>query len=199
MDFDTDIHSLEASLNDISSNNEETTIKLKGVVEKYGLADIKAKTVLSNFKDKTDVSVNFENLDIRSFSPYTGKFIGRKIADGRLWLDLNYDITDSQLSSTNRIRIKDIKLGSDVNSSDAMKLPIELAIALLEDSSGMIDVNIPVTGDINNPEFKLGGAIGKAIANVIINIVTAPFRFLGALLGIEGDELGSVEFRYGRQ
>ena len=196
LNFDTNIHSLNALVNDLSSKNEEASIKLNGVIEKYGLANIEAKTILSNFKNKTDVSIKFQNLDVRSFSPYSGKFIGQKIADGRLWLDLNYNISNAQLSSTNNIKLKNLTLGEDVNSTDAMSLPVGLAIALLEDSDGLIDLDVPVVGNMDQPQFELGGVIWKTLGNVITNIVTAPFRFLGSLLGMDSDELGTVEFNF---
>jgi len=194
--FNTNIHTLRAKIEDLSSKNEETSIVLKGVVEKYGVAHIKAKSILSNFKDKTDVSVNFENLDVRSFSPYSGKFIGQKIQDGKLWLKLDYKIKNSQLLSTNNLKLKNLTLGDEVESPDAMSLPVGLAIALLEDSDGLIDVDVPITGDMANPEFELSGVIWKTLGNIITNIVTAPFSFLGSLLGLDSDELGKVEFHF---
>ena len=196
LNFDTKIHSLNAVINDLSSKNEETDITLKGTIDKYGLANINAKSILANYKNKTDVSINFENLDVRSFSPYSGKFIGQKIADGRLWLNLNYNITNAKLSSTNNIKLKNLTLGEDVNSTEAMSLPVGLAIALLEDSEGLIELDVPVKGDMENPEFELGGVIWKTLGNVITNIVTAPFRFLGSLFGFDSDELGTIEFNY---
>ena len=196
LNFDTKIHSLHAMINDLSSKNEETNIKLTGTIDKYGLANINANSILADYKNKTDVSINFENLDVRSFSPYSGKFIGQKISDGRLWLNLNYNITNSKLSSTNNIKIKDLTLGEDVNSTDALSLPVGLAIALLEDSDGLIELDVPVKGDMENPEFELGGVIWKTLGNVITNIVTAPFRFLGSLFGLDSDELGTIEFNF---
>jgi len=196
LNFDTKIHSLNAKINDISSKNKEADISLNGTIDKYGLAKINAKSVIADFKDKTTVSVNFENLDVKSFSPYSGKFIGQKIADGRLWLDLNYSISKAHLLSTNNIKIKNLTLGEDVESEEAMSLPIGLAIALLEDSDGLIELDVPIKGDMENPEFELGGVIWKTLGNVITNIVTAPFRFLGSLLGMDSDELGTIEFNF---
>ncbi|MGB3752121.1 MAG: DUF748 domain-containing protein [Arcobacteraceae bacterium] len=194
--FDTNIHTLRAKVEDLSSKNDETTIVLKGVVEKYGVANIKAKSILSNFKDKTNVTVNFENLDVRSFSPYSGKFIGQKIQDGRLWLKLDYKINNAQLLSTNNIKLKNLTLGEDVDSPDAMSLPVGLAIALLEDSDGLIDVDVPITGDMADPKFELSGVIWKTLGNIVTNVVTAPFSFLGSLLGLDSDELGKVDFHF---
>jgi len=196
LNFDTNIHGLHAVIHDLSSKNDEANLQIKGIIEQYGLANIKAKTILSNFKNKTDVSINFENLDVRSFSPYSGKFIGQKISDGRLWLDLNYNISNGQLSSSNNIKLKNLTLGEDVNSTEAMSLPVGLAIALLEDADGLIELDVPIKGDMENPEFELGGVIWKTLGNVITNIVTAPFRFLGSLLGMDTDELGNVAFSF---
>jgi len=196
LNFNTKIHTLSATVNDISSKNKKTEIKLTGTIDKYGQATIDATSLLSNFKNKTDVVVKFENLDVKSFSPYSGKFIGQKIADGRLSLDLNYNINDAQLSSTNNIKIKDLTLGEDVKSKDALSLPVGLAIALLEDSDGLIDLDVPVVGDMSNPSFQLSGVIWKTLGNVITNIVTAPFKFLGSLLGLDSDELGHIEFNF---
>jgi hypothetical protein len=196
LNFDTNIHGLNATIHDLSSKNDEASIKIKGVIEKYGLADIEAHSILSNFKNMTDVKINFKNLDVSSFSPYSGKFIGQKIADGRLWLALNYSIRNAQLSSTNNIKIKNLTLGEDVNSPEAMSIPVGLAIALLEDGDGLIDLDVPVKGNMDKPQFELSGVIWKTLGNIITNIVTAPFRFLGSLLGLDSDELGIITFNF---
>ncbi len=195
--FATKIHSLKANIKDISSNDAHTKLKLNGIVDEYGMATIVGDINLVNFKKRTDVKVDFENLDITSFSPYSTKFIGNKIDKGKLWLDLNYQIRNSKLNSTNNMRIKNLTLGEKIESKDAVDLPIGLFIALLEDSDGFIEVDVPVKGDIDNPDFQLGGAIWSAVGNIITNIVTAPFRFLGSLFGIDSDELGSIDFDYG--
>ena len=196
--FATKIHSLKANVKNISSSDATTNVKLTGIVDEYGMATITGDINTANFKKQTDIKIDFENLDVTSFSPYSGKFIGNKIAKGKLWLDLTYKIRDSNLTSANNMRIKDLTLGEKVESVDAVDLPIGFVIALLEDSDGFIDVDVPVQGNIDNPEFKLGGAIWGAVGNVITNIITSPFRFLGSLLGIDSDELGSLDFEYGQ-
>jgi|GEM_PF-2505948 len=198
LNFATKIHSLTANVKNVSSDDSLTNVKFTGIVDEYGMATIIADINPTNFKKQTDVKVDFENLDVTSFSPYSGKFIGNKIAKGKLWLDLTYKIRDSNLTSANNMRIKDLTLGEKVESVDAVDLPIGFVIALLEDSDGFIDVDVPVEGNIDNPEFKLGGAIWGAVGNVIKNIITSPFRFLGSLLGIDSDELGSLDFEYGQ-
>ena len=198
LNFATKIHSLTANVKNVSSDDSLTNVKFTGIVDEYGMAKITANINPANFKKQTNIKIDFENLDVTSYSPYSGKFIGNKIAKGKLWLDLTYKIKDSNLTSSNNMRIKDLTLGEKVQSEDAVNLPIGFVIALLEDSNGFIDVDVPVVGNIDNPEFKLGGAIWGALGNVITNIVTSPFRFLGSLLGIDSDELGSLDFEYGQ-
>lgn len=197
LNFDTKIHSLAANIKAISSSDINTKLTLNGMVDKYGIAKIDGVLNTADFKKRSDIKVNFENLDLISVSPYSGKFIGNKISSGKLWLDLAYKIKDSNLSSTNNIKIKDLELGEKVDSNESINLPIGLAVALLEDSDGFIDVDVPVSGDIDNPEFHLGGAIWGAVGNVITNIITAPFRFLGSLFGSDTDGLGEIDFDYG--
>jgi hypothetical protein len=197
LDFTTRIDTLTANIKDISSNDTNTKVKLTGVVDKYGMVTIVGSTNMADYKKQSDIKIDFENLDLISVSPYSGKFLGSKIATGKLWLDLNYKIKDSNLTSTNNMKIKKLTLGKPIQSKDAVDLPIGLVIALLEDSDGLVDVNVPVYGDINNPEFELSGAIWGAVGNVITNIITSPFRFLGALSGVNSEELDSIDFDYG--
>ena len=112
-------------------------------------------------------------------------FAGYAIDDGRIDVDLRYVTKDGQLVGKNRFVIKKIKLGQEVPDYQGTRLPLGLAIALLEDSDGMIDVNIPVKGNVNEPEFSVGHLVWQAVKTVLANVVTAPFRALGAMLGIE--------------
>jgi hypothetical protein len=122
------------------------------------------------------------------------KFAGYKIAEGKISLDLKYKVRDSKLEGDNHIVIDQLKLGERVDSPDALKLPLELAIAILKDSDGRIDLGLPVSGDMNDPQFSYGAVVWKAIGNVLTKIVTAPFRALGALFGISGDKMEAVDF-----
>ena len=120
-------------------------------------------------------------------------FAGYPIEDGRIDVDLRYVTKDGELQGKNRFVIKKIKLGEPVPDYQGTRLPLGLAIALLEDSDGMIDVNIPVKGNVNEPEFSVGHLVWQAVKTVLTNVVTAPFRALGALLGIENlDAIGFV-------
>jgi hypothetical protein len=116
-------------------------------------------------------------------TPYSGKFAGRKIDSGKLSLNLGYKIDNGKLLGDNQIVVDKLKLGKPVKSPEAVNLPLDLAVALLEDADGVIDIGLPVRGDINDPKFSFGQLIGKALVNLITKIATAPFRVLGALVG----------------
>ena len=130
-------------------------------------------------------------------TPYSGKFVGRRIDSGKLSLDLQYRINDSQLVGENQIVVDNLTLGERVESSDAINLPLNLAIAILEDENGVIDIGMPVRGDLNDPQFSYGHLIWTAFTNLIKKIATSPFRALGALLGEDTEGLDIIAFDNG--
>jgi hypothetical protein len=132
-------------------------------------------------------------------TPYSGKFAGRKIDSGKLSVDLKYKIDKSQLAGDNQIVVERLTLGEKVESPDAVDLPLDLAVALLEDSNGVIALGLPVSGNLDSPEFSYGALIWKAVVNLLTKIVTSPFRALGALLPGGGEEtFNAVAFEAGR-
>jgi hypothetical protein len=93
--------------------------------------------------------------------------------------------------------INKIKLGERVDNPEALKLPLDLAVAILEDANGVIDLDLPISGSLDDPEFSYGRIIWKALVNVLTKVVTAPFRALGRLLGVSSEKLEAVEFDAG--
>jgi hypothetical protein len=132
------------------------------------------------------------------FSAYSIPFAGQEIASGRLDLDLGYTIEDGALTGEINLVLRDFELGDKVEHPGAMSLPLGLAVALLKDPSGKIDLDVPVRGDINDPEFSYGAVVRKALVNLLTKIVTSPFALLGNLVGAEGDELDYLAFEPGR-
>ena len=197
--FATQVHSLSGSVSTIASaNNTPSKINLEGQVDKYGLARIDGDINLLDPLLDTEVSVEFRNLNLPSLSPYSGKFAGRKISDGKLGLDLNYRIDKGVLKASNDIVLSNLRLGEKIDSPNAVSLPLDLAIALLKDADGVIKANIPITGDVNDPRFALGGIIRDAIFGLITDVASAPFRFLGHILGVTTADLGHIQFLPGR-
>jgi len=189
---------ISGDIKQLSSDNKKVaTITHSSIIDSYAPLLVNTDIVISNPLEALKSEVKIENINLPSLSTYSGKFIGQTIKNGKLNLTLNYDIKKSQLKSTNNIRIKDIELGEKVESKDAINAPIGLAIALLEDNEGYIDLDIPIDGDINNPNFHLSDAILDVITNTIVGIVSAPFKFLALLIGLDGEDISNIEFNYG--
>jgi len=181
-----------------AASTEPAGVRLEGQVGDYGLARIGGKIRVFDPLAATDITMEFRNLLMSELSPYSIAFAGREIDEGKLNLDLEYIIEDSRLAGSNDIVISDLVLGAEVESPDAMSLPLDLAIALLRDSNGVIDIDLPVEGDIGDPEFRIGGVIWKAFTGLITKIVTAPFALLGNLVGGDSEDFGQFEFLAGR-
>ena len=143
-----------------------------------------------------DLVINFKDIELSPTTPYTGKFIGYTVAKGKLSLDLKYLVEGSKITGKNEAFLDQFTLGDTVESPDAMSLPINLAISLLKNRKGEITLNVPVKGDLNDPEFSIGGVVFKVIINLIAKAATSPFALLGALIP-EGEELNYVDFAPG--
>ena len=193
--FSAKIYELNGVVTGLSSKSDSRSqIELDGRVDEFGLARIRGELNPFAPRDNTDVNVVFRNVDMVSTSPYTMKFAGYKIAEGKISLDLQYKVRNSQLEGANQIVIDKLTLGERVDSPDALKLPLELAIAILKDSDGRIDLGLPVSGNMSDPQFSYGAVIWKAIGSVLTKIVSAPFRALGSLFGISGEKLEAIDF-----
>lgn len=171
-----------------SLSSAPTRIALTGQVGEYGEFRLSARVRALDPLLDTDVNASFKNVEMPGASPYVIRFAGHKVASGKLDLDLHYVLRKGMLDGQHKIVLRDFELGEKVESPDALDLPYGIAIALLKDSEGKIDVDLPVEGDVNDPQFKIGGVIVKALVNLLTKIVTAPFALLGKLVGFGGGE-----------
>jgi uncharacterized protein involved in outer membrane biogenesis len=186
--FQTRVHGLNGVVVGVGSDPESrTTMKLDGRVDEFG--QVKVEGALSAVRPKvfTDITVIFRNVPMSTLTPYSATFAGRRIVAGTMDLDLQYKIDRSALVGDNKVVLTKLQLGERVESAGSMRLPLDLAIAILSDSEGRIDVALPVKGNVDNPEFSYGHLIWQALVTVITKIVTSPFRALGGLLGGEAD------------
>jgi hypothetical protein len=196
--FGTRVSDLAGLIVGISSEaSSRAEVSLEGKVDEFGLARLSGTVAPASAAQYTDLKASFRNLEMRNLTPYSGKFAGRKIESGKLSLELEYKVLERKLKGENQIVIDNLKLGERVESKDATSLPLDLAIALLSDSKGVIDLGLPVQGSLDDPQFSMGGLVWKAITNLLTKIVTAPFRALGALLGGSGEEFEAVLFEPG--
>jgi hypothetical protein len=150
--------------------------------------------------DPTDATLKLTltGLDTAVFSPYSGRYIGQQIARGKLDLDLDYAVERSNLEAKNKVLLDGFSLGKRVESPDVVALPVGLAVALLKDTRGRIKLDVPVSGRLDDPGFRLSGVILDTLKNVILKAATAPFSLIGGLVGGGGEELGYIAFAPGR-
>jgi hypothetical protein len=195
--FSIGIEALNGSIKGLSSEQlDRAEVDLAGSVDKYAPAVIKGQINPLSEEAFTDILMSFRGIELTTFSPYFGKFAGYRIDKGKLNMELRYKLNKHMLEGQNKIVLDQLTLGEKVDSPDATSMPVRLAIALLKDSHGVIDLDIPVSGDINDPEFSLMPIVWKAIWHLIVKVVTSPFALLGSLFG-GGDEMNFVTYAPG--
>jgi hypothetical protein len=194
--FSTRVRQLNGSLLGVSNvPGQYALIALDGQVDRRGSMRARGQLAFDDPRRNNDVSLTFRNLPMNTMNPYSVTFAGYEIESGRIDVDLKYATKNGQLHGSNHFVINQIKLGKELEDFKGKRIPIRLAISLLEDSDGLIDVNIPVSGNVDAPEFSMGHLVWQAITTVLGNIVTAPFRALGSLFG--GDSISGVYFQLG--
>jgi hypothetical protein len=195
--FATGLQEMNGTVKGLSSQTgSRAKVSLRGKVDRYAPATIEGEINPLAAQAYTDIALRFQNIELTTFTPYSGKFAGRRIDKGKLNLDLRYKLVDRELVGENKIVFDQLTLGQRVEGPDVMNLPLDLALAILKDSRGVIDVDLPVSGNIDDPEFGYGKIIWKALVNLIMKAVTAPFTLLASALG-GGEELGYVAFAPG--
>jgi uncharacterized protein involved in outer membrane biogenesis len=176
-----------------SEESKLADIDLRGKLENSAPLEIVGK-INPLAKDLfLDLKVDFRDMDLSPLSPYSGRYAGYGIQKGKLTLSLKYHIEKRKLSSENKVFLDQFTFGDTVDSPDATKLPVRLAVALLKDRSGEIHLDLPVTGSIDDPKFSVWGVIWQIVRNLLVKAATSPFALLGAIFG-GGEELSYLEF-----
>jgi len=175
----------------------QVAIDAKARIERTSSLEIRA--VVSPLSNPTDaeLKLTLAGLDTAVFSPYSGRYIGQHIARGKLDLDLDYTVESAELAAKNEIVLHGFTLGKRVESPDAVDLPVGLAVALLKDTRGRITLDVPISGRLDDPSFRLDAVILDTLRNLILKAATAPFALIGGLVG-GGEDLGYVAFAPGR-
>ncbi|MBC8748443.1 MULTISPECIES: DUF748 domain-containing protein [Paraburkholderia] len=148
-------------------------------------------------KPALDLTATAHDIELTNLTPYSAKYAGYPITKGKLNVDLHYKLENDQLNANNHLFIDQLTFGDHVDNDTATKLPVRFAISLLKNSRGEIDVNLPVSGSLSNPEFSIGGLIWHAVLSLLEKAVTAPFSLIAHAFGGNGEELGYVEFEAG--
>jgi hypothetical protein len=192
--FSTGIQKLRGTVSGISSKaNSRAKIDLKGQVDPYAPVTISGEVNALTAVLYTDIVMSFRNIELSTFNPYSGKFAGYNIAKGKLTTELHYKVDGRKLDAQHHIVVDQLEFGDKTESKQAVSLPIKLAVALLKNRDGVIDLNLPVEGTLDDPEFKLGPVIWKVLVHVLERAVTAPFALLGSLFG-GGPDLQFIDF-----
>jgi len=195
--FATGIQELSGTVAGLSSKpGSRATVKLDGKVDAYAPVTIEGEVNYLSAESYTDLRLAFDNMELTTFTPYAGKFAGYRIEKGKLSVQLAYKVENRQLQAQQKFVLNQLQLGERVESKDATSLPVKLAVALLKDRNGVIDIDLPMTGSLDDPHFRLGPLIWKALINLVTKIVTAPFALIGKLFG-GGEEVNQLTFAPG--
>ena len=195
--FRTVIGDIEGKVLGITSEpGKSASVDIKGSVEGY--APVVLKGSVAPFSERPDfnLKLTFDGVDMAGLSPYSSTYAGYKIDRGLLALELDYTLKNDQLKGNNSVVIDKLKLGEKIASDKAVNLPLELALAILTDANGVIDMQVPVAGDVNSPSFELSGVIFKAFINILTKAITAPFTLLAGLVDSKQD-LQFIDFASG--
>lgn len=195
--FTTRLAQVGGSVGPISSPKPaRTRVDLQGKLD--GARVLVTGAVRPEAKDTdADLVVSLAPWNLPPTTPYGVKFAGYPVEKGKLSLDLKYKVGGRKLLGSNLLVINQLTLGDHVDNPTATRLPVKLALAILTDRSGKLEIDLPVEGDLDAPDFRFGGIVVKALLNVLEKAATAPFALLGSLFG-GGEDLGQVEFASGR-
>jgi hypothetical protein len=192
--FALGIQSLGGTITGISSAPQSRAkVELNGKVDRYSPIHIGGSINMLAPALFTDITMSFKDVDLTIVNPYSGHFAGYKIDKGKISVDVAYKINQRQLNAEQHLVIDQLELGDRVDSPDAVHLPLKLAVALLRDRNGVIDLPLPLTGSLDDPKFSVWPIIWKVLVNVIVKAATAPFALLGSLFG-GGEHVNVIEF-----
>ncbi|MFK0089093.1 DUF748 domain-containing protein [Pseudomonas sp. NPDC090755] len=197
--FATAIQQLNGQIGTIDNRQPKPAkVDIKGKVDRYAPVTIKGALNPFDPMASLDIATSFKRVELTTLTPYSGKFAGFRIRKGRLNIDLHYVITQGRLKAENKVVVEQLQLGEKVDSPDAVDLPIRLAVALLKDTEGKISIELPVTGDLNDPQFSVMPIVWQTLRNLVLRAAQAPFKFIGGLVsGGDAQDLGSVAFAPG--
>ena len=179
-----------------SEETKTAEVEVRGKLNNFAPLEITGKINPLSKDLLVDLNIRFRDIDLSPVTPYSGRYVGYTIQKGKLSLDLKYLILKRKLESQNKIYFDQLTLGDKVDSPTATKLPVKLGIALLKDRKGEIDLNIPVSGSLDDPQFSVFSIVLKVITNLLVKAATSPFSLLGSIFE-GGEQLEFMEFDYG--
>jgi hypothetical protein len=195
--FAAAIAELSGNITGVSTDpNARAKVKLEGNVGEFSPVLIAGELQPFAYDRYTDIGLSFKNISLPVFNPYSGKFAGYNIAKGKLFTDLHYQVDHRKLTAQHKIRIDQLEWGEATASKDEATLPVKFATSLLKDADGVITLDIPVSGTLDDPTLRIGPIVWQVIKNILSKAVTAPFRALGALFK-GAEEAQFIDFQPG--
>jgi len=180
-----------------SDKSQPADLNLRGRIDHDSPLSISGKVNPLAPKLYLQLAARASDIELTRLTPYAAKYAGYPITKGKLSVDLKYLIDNGKLDAQNQVYVNQLTFGSHVDSPDATKLPILFAIGLLTNSKGEMDVNLPISGTLSDPDFSVGGLVWRVVVNLVEKAVTAPFSLLASAFGGDADELGFVAFAPG--
>lgn len=192
--FSASINTLAGHISHLSLDQPQpAAIELAGQVDEHAPVAIQGSLVPSEVGLNTDISMHFKNIDLIRFNPYSGRFVGYNITKGKLSTELRYRIENKKLLAEHHVTLNQLTFGEATGSRDAPPLPLKLAVSLLKDRKGNIQLKLPVKGNIDDPSFSVAPLVWKVLRDNIVKAAATPFALLGSLVG-GGKELAYVDF-----
>jgi hypothetical protein len=194
----TTLGRLSGTIKGISTDElAKANVDLTAMVDDVAPLAMKGQINPIAHKDYTDLTLSAKGIDLIPYSPYCGKYLGYGIGKGKLGAELGYKISERRFKSTNVFTIEQFGLGDKVESPDALHLPVKLAVAVLRDKDGQIVLDVPAEGSVDDPSFRLGKVIVRAIVNLLTKIVTSPFKLLAGAFGAKDQNIEYQDFAPG--
>lgn len=196
--FTTEFDELNGSVTGLSNiSPQQGKVSIRGRVDGVANLDFSGTIGTLGTEDVSDLKLTVDDLSLPVLSPYFGRYLGYGVDSGKLDLNLDYQIAGTRIDATNLAVMDRLALGQPVASKEAVNAPVKLGLALLRDRSGVIKVDVPISGDLANPEFSVGKVVMRAFVNLLAKAAASPFSMLGSiadLAGLSGEELGKVNF-----
>jgi hypothetical protein len=196
--FAIGIQSLGGRITGLSSDpRSRAKVQLEGKVDRYAPWKLAGEVNLLSAALFTDLTMSFSDVDLTVVNPYAGHFVGYRIDKGKLSVDVHYQVEQRKLTAAQHFVVDQLELGERVESPDAIHVPLKIAVALLRDRNGVIDLDLPMNGSLDDPQFRVGPIIWKMFVNLLTKVATAPFALLGHLFGGGNEHLNIIEFAPG--
>ena len=196
--FSATMYKLGGRVTGMASDEQmQADVDLRGELENHSPLTITGKLNPLSKDLYADLTIKFKDIDLAPMTPYSGTYLGKVIDRGKLYLDLSYHIEHQKIKAENEIMVDQFTFGDSVKSDKATSLPVGLAIALLKDSNGEIHLDVPISGNLNDPNFSIVGTIFTVLKNLVVKAATAPFSLLASMLGGGGEDFSSLTFAPG--